>query len=78
MRSGDGAKRSVVSVSQCGKAEEPVVAAASLARVAGVPVALKLESLQVTGSFKVRGAANRMLALSDTERARGVVEVFGG
>ena len=39
---------------------------------------LKLESLQRTGSFKVRGAANRLLKLTAPERARGVVAVSSG
>ncbi len=39
---------------------------------------LKLESLQRTGSFKVRGAANRLLKLTAAERARGVVAVSSG
>ncbi len=43
-----------------------------------VRVALKLESLQRTGSFKVRGAANRILALSAGERRRGVVAASSG
>ena len=34
-------------------------------------VALKLELLQVTGSFKPRGALNRMMELSEGERRRG-------
>lgn len=42
------------------------------------PVTLKLESLQRTGSFKVRGAANRILKLSAPERRRGVVAVSSG
>jgi threonine dehydratase len=42
------------------------------------PVWLKLESLQITGSFKVRGAANRLLALSSSERRRGVVACSSG
>ena len=50
----------------------------------GVPAArrsdlwLKLESLQRTGSFKLRGAANRLLKLTPAERARGVVAVSSG
>jgi len=43
-----------------------------------VPVALKLECEQETGSFKLRGATNRLLTLSDEERARGVVAVSSG
>lgn len=41
-------------------------------------VRLKLESLQVTGSFKVRGAANRLLALDAGARRRGVVAASAG
>jgi len=44
----------------------------------GGPVALKLESLQRTGSFKVRGAANRILKLSRDERSNGVVAASSG
>ncbi|WP_434970107.1 threonine ammonia-lyase [Microbacterium sp. bgisy207] len=44
----------------------------------GVPVALKLENLQRTGSFKIRGAANRLSRLTDAERARGVVAASAG
>lgn len=39
---------------------------------------LKLECLQVTGSFKARGAANRLLALDPALVARGVVTASGG
>ncbi len=39
---------------------------------------LKLESLQRTGSFKIRGAANRLLKLTAAERTRGVVAVSSG
>lgn len=55
----------------------PMVAAPEL----GTPVApvfLKVESLQVTGSFKVRGAANTLLLLGPEERAAGVVAVSSG
>jgi threonine dehydratase len=41
-------------------------------------VYLKLESLQNTGAFKVRGAANRILSLSEEERARGVITFSTG
>ncbi len=43
-----------------------------------VPVTLKLECEQETGSFKLRGATNRLLALSPEERSRGVVAVSSG
>ena len=39
---------------------------------------LKLENLQTTGSFKVRGAANRMVSLTEAERRRGVVACSSG
>ncbi|MCU1289517.1 MAG: Pyridoxal-5-phosphate-dependent protein beta subunit [Acidobacteria bacterium] len=39
---------------------------------------LKLELLQNTGAFKVRGAFNKMLTLSEEEKTRGVVAVSGG
>ena len=39
---------------------------------------LKAENLQRTGSFKVRGAVNRVAALDDGERARGVVAASAG
>jgi len=44
----------------------------------GVPVHLKLEHTQVTGSFKVRGATNAVLSLSDDQKAKGVVGVSTG
>jgi threonine dehydratase len=46
--------------------------------VAGARSVAKLESLQSTGSFKIRGAANRVLTLSDQERAAGVVTASSG
>ena len=39
---------------------------------------IKLESLQHTGSFKPRGAFNKLLSLSPEERERGVAAVSGG
>src|SRR3954449_8278649 len=44
----------------------------------GVPVALKLELLQRTGSFKPRGVTHKLAALSPAERAAGVAAVSGG
>lgn len=59
-------------------AETPVVTHPLLDRMAGRPVLLKAEMLQVTGSFKARGAFNRLLAMSAEERARGVVAWSAG
>ena len=39
---------------------------------------LKLECLQVTGSFKARGASNKLLTLDDAARGRGLVTASGG
>jgi threonine dehydratase len=44
----------------------------------GVPVHLKCENLQRTGSFKIRGAYVRIQALSPAQRARGVVAASAG
>jgi threonine dehydratase len=51
---------------------------ASIGYAVGSSVRLKLESLQETGSFKIRGAANKMLNLTAEERARGVVTGSSG
>ena len=56
----------------------PLVRADALSAHTGEEVFLKLETLQPTSSFKVRGAANKLLSLSDGERARGVVTVSTG
>lgn len=56
----------------------PTVVSPGLSAHLGVPVTLKLEQLQHTGSFKPRGAFRKLLGLSDTERAAGVVAVSGG
>ncbi len=55
----------------------PLLRAAELDSGAG-SVYLKAESLQETGSFKVRGAANTLLSLSPGERRAGVVAVSSG
>ena len=44
----------------------------------GDPVWLKCECLQTGGAFKLRGATNRLLKLSDDERERGVVAFSSG
>lgn len=56
----------------------PTVASPGLSELLGVPVTAKLELLQLGGSFKVRGAASKLLTLTDDERAAGVVAVSGG
>jgi threonine dehydratase len=56
----------------------PTVPSPGLSALLGVPVTAKLELLQRTGSFKARGATAKLLALTEDERAAGVVAVSGG
>lgn len=56
----------------------PLLPSPALAAHADAPVFLKLENLQATGSFKVRGSANKLLSLSAEVRARGVVACSSG
>jgi threonine dehydratase len=49
-----------------------------LGALIGSPVYLKLELLQRTGSFKERGACNKLLTLDPNERARGVIAASAG
>jgi threonine dehydratase len=44
----------------------------------GHEVYFKLENFQTTGSFKIRGAANKLLSLSDVERKNGVIAASAG
>ena len=56
----------------------PLLGSASLSERIGTPAFLKAELFQRTGSFKVRGALNRLAELSDEERARGVITISAG
>lgn len=56
----------------------PVMPATRIGAVRGVALSLKCESFQKTGSFKVRGALNAVLQLSEEERKRGVITVSAG
>ena len=56
----------------------PLVSSPVLAEVAGANVFLKLESLQETGSFKLRGAANKLLSLDPAVSQRGIITVSSG
>ncbi|MEX0302491.1 MAG: hydroxyectoine utilization dehydratase EutB, partial [Leisingera sp.] len=50
----------------------------SLSKLSGGQISLKLESTQITGSFKLRGATNAVLSLTEEQRAAGVVGVSTG
>jgi threonine dehydratase len=56
----------------------PLLRAGGLGQMAGVELWLKAENLQRTGSFKVRGAFNRIRLLSPEDRRRGVVAASAG
>lgn len=58
--------------------ETPLELSPVLSELTGASVYLKLENLQLTGSFKVRGAFNALLAATNDERARGVVAASSG
>ncbi|MHB8514727.1 MAG: threonine ammonia-lyase [Dehalococcoidia bacterium] len=56
----------------------PLLASTVLSVLCDADVRLKAENLQHTGSFKVRGALNRIAALSADEQARGVIAASAG
>ncbi len=58
--------------------ETPLEYSFYLSEMVGCNVFLKLENLQFTGSFKARGAVNKLLTLSADERANGVVTASTG
>lgn len=59
-------------------ARTPLRLSPSLSQQCGAPVSLKLEHRQHTGSFKLRGATNALLALSPEAKAKGIVTVSTG
>jgi threonine dehydratase len=56
----------------------PVFRSETLSRLAGREVHLKAENLQRTGSFKIRGAVNKLATLGEAERRAGVVAASAG
>jgi threonine dehydratase len=56
----------------------PLPYSETISRMTGNRVFFKLENLQMTGSFKERGALNRLLTLSAEERNRGVIAASAG
>ena len=56
----------------------PSIRSQAVSRATGADVTLKLENLQAIGSFKERGAANRLALLTETERQAGVVAMSAG
>ena len=70
----EAACRTIAGIAQ----HTPLVAAPALSAAAGADIRLKLECLQPTASFKVRGAANKLAALIAAGDARGVVACSAG
>jgi threonine dehydratase len=58
--------------------ETPCPYSQTLSELTGTQCFVKLENLQMTGSFKERGAANLLLQLDDAERRRGVIAASAG
>ena len=56
----------------------PMLPAPRLSQASGANVFVKYENLQVTNSFKERGALNKLLSLSKAERAAGVIAMSAG
>lgn len=56
----------------------PLVHSQTFSRMTGAELYLKLENMQRTGAFKVRGAMNKIATLSAAERAAGVVTASAG
>jgi threonine dehydratase len=56
----------------------PFMRSETFSQLTGNSIFLKLENLQMTGSFKERGALNKILLLTDDERRRGVIAASAG
>jgi threonine dehydratase len=56
----------------------PMLPAPKLSSLTGAEIYVKYENLQVTNSFKERGALNKLAALSSSERGRGVIAMSAG
>jgi threonine dehydratase len=58
--------------------DTPLIESITLSNLAGCQTLFKLENLQMTGSFKERGALNKLLTLSDEEKKRGIIAASAG
>ncbi len=71
VRAALGRIRDRIYLSPCARSE-------TLSRLTGTNAYLKLENLQMTGSYKERGALNKLLVLPDAERQRGLITASAG
>ena len=58
--------------------ETPFIESQSLGRLLGCKLLLKLENLQLSGCFKVRGVTNKLLSTDKNDLAKGIITVSGG
>lgn len=58
--------------------QTPLLSSKTLSKLVGGEVRLKPENLQCAGAFKIRGALNKILSLTDQERSKGVVAFSSG
>src|ERR1700721_579241 len=56
----------------------PFVRSETFSKLTGNAIYFKLENLQMTGSYKERGALNKILLLTDEEKRRGVIAASAG
>ena len=56
----------------------PIISSRSLSRQVGAELYFKAEQFQKTGSFKPRGALNKLTKLTEAEKARGVITISAG
>ena len=56
----------------------PIISSSSLNKKFNLDIYFKLELMQKTGSFKTRGAINKVLKLSEEEKSKGVVAISAG
>ena len=70
-------RRAAVAIAEA-IARSPVIPAPGLSELAGAEICLKLETVHRTGSFKERGALNKLLTLDASERRAGVVAMSAG
>ena len=70
----ESARRTIVSA----VLRTPMLPARNLSALTGAEVFVKYENLQVTNSFKERGALNKLASLTDMERRRGVIAMSAG
>ncbi len=56
----------------------PIIESRTLSDITGSTTLFKLENLQMTGSFKERGAVYKLLSLTDDEKNRGIIAASAG